>query len=153
MFTLIISTIVSILLLTGCSGEKKTKELPITKLIDLSSSNILKIHIMDGSIPKSPIENSDQIEEICSFLSSAFTLKNEYTELEDSPSELLGGYGAYFVIIYSDNTSSQIWIANGIHIRGKTKEGEIKDKWRTYPLIHFSQQERLNEILSMEPVS
>ena len=65
--------------------------------------------------------------------------------------------GDYFLITYSDDSTSHIQVyerANEIQISGRTSQGEIKDKWKIYPLVNFSYQERLKEILSMEePIS
>lgn len=132
------------------------KKLNLTDILALSPSNILSIKISKGGGLQTIIENAEQLEEICLFLSSAFTLENKYTELNFS-SVTWDGMGDYFLITYSDNSTSHIQIyggANEIQISGLTSEGEIKDKWRIYSLVNFSHQERLKGILSMEePIS
>ena len=149
----ILSMLLSVFLLAGCAGTEKEKEISLTGLIDLTPSNIEQIKVSEGGGLQTSIENSEQIEEICAFLSSAFTLKNHYRELKFSDINW-SGMGDYFLIIYSNNTTAHIQIyqnSNEIEISGQTKEGEIKDQWRIYPLVNFSQQERLKEILSMTP--
>lgn len=154
----IMSVIMTICMLAGCAGKEDVKELPITEVVDLTPSNIVQIKLSQGGGPQTVIENSDQIEEICSFLSSAFTLENQYKDYIP-PADMSGGIGDYILIVYSDKATAHIQmgkdattgIAAGVQITGRTKEGEIKDKWRSYPLVNFSQQERLNEIISMSP--
>ena len=147
----IVSMLLSVFLLAGCTGDEKPKEIPITELIDLSPSNIVQIKLSQGGGPQTIIENPDQIKEICSFISSAFTLENQYKELKFSDITWVGGFGDYFLITYADNAKAHIQLLDGIQISGRTKEGEITDRWRIYPLVNFSQQERLKEILSMTP--
>lgn len=157
--TWMVGMMLFIFLLAGCAGEEKIKEIPITDLIDLSPSNIAQIRLSRGDVPQTIIENPEQLEEICSFLSSAFTLENQYKEFR-MRDDVVGGIGDYILIRYSSNASVHIQIskneqdqtAAGILIMGRIKEGEIKDNWRNYRLVNFSEQERLNEIFSMEPI-
>lgn len=154
----ILSILLSVFLLVGCTGDEKPKEIPITELIDLSPSNILQIKVGKSDGPLTIIENSEQIQEICDFLSSAFTLENQYLDYTP-PTDVDGGGGDYMIIVYSDKATTHMEtgrdyttkIAARIRIRGRTKEEDTKDKWRSYPLVNFSQQERLNEIISMSP--
>ena len=140
--------------LSGCVNN--SEKINLADILDLSPSNILSIKISKSGGPQTIIENAEQIEEICSFLSSAFTLGNKYKELNFS-SVIWGGMGDYFLITNSDDSTSHIQIyerANEIQISGRTSQGDIKDKWKIYPLVNFSYQERLKEILSMEePIS
>jgi hypothetical protein len=155
----IMSIMMTICMLAGCAGDEKPKEIPITELIDLSPSNILQFKVGKGDGPLTIIENPEQIQEICAFLSSAFILENQYLDYT-APTDLDGGRGGdYIIIVYSDKATTHMnvtgdyttKIAAGVDITGRTKEGEIKDKWRSYPLVNFSQQERLSEIISMSP--
>ncbi len=154
----IIGVILSVFLLAGCAGDEKPKEIPITELIDLTPSNIAQIKLSQGGGPQTIIENPDQIKEICSFISSAFTLENQYRDYTP-PADVDGGVGDYIIIVYSDKATTHMeigrdfttGIAAGVLIKGRTKEESTKDKWRSYPLVNFSQQERLKEIISMTP--
>ena len=154
----ILSMFLSVFLLAGCAGDEKPKEIPISELIDLSPSNIVQIKLSQGGGPQTIIENPDQIKEICSFISSAFTLENQYRDYTP-PADVDGGVGDYIIIVYSDKATTHMeigrdfttGIAAGVLIKGRTKEESTKDKWRSYPLVNFSQQERLKEILSMMP--
>ena len=92
----ILSMLLSVFLLAGCTGDEKPKEIPITELIDLTPSNIVQIKLSQGGGPQTIIENPDQIQEICSFISSAFTLENQYKELKFSDITWVGGFGDYF---------------------------------------------------------
>ena len=65
--------------LSGCVNN--SEKINLADILDLSPSNILSIKISKSGGPQTIIENAEQIEEICSFLSSAFTLGNKYTEL------------------------------------------------------------------------
>ncbi|MCI9576909.1 MAG: hypothetical protein HFJ84_09765 [Clostridiales bacterium] len=157
----IMSIMMTICMLAGCAGEEDVEEIPITEVVDLLPSNILQFKVGKGDGPLTIIENPEQIQEICDFLSSAFILENQYQYQDKTfPTGMVGGMGGdYMIIVYSDKATTHIQmgkdattgIAAGVQITGRTKEGEIKDKWRIYPLVNFSQQERLNEILSMSP--
>ena len=151
LLTEILSVILSVFLLTGCTEKGEKTEMSITELIDLTPSNIVQIKLSQGGGPQTIIENPDQIKEICSFISSAFTLENQYKELKFSDITWVGGFGDYFLITYADNAKAHIQLLDGIQISGRTKEGEITDRWRIYPLVNFSQQEQLKEIISMTP--
>lgn len=156
----ILSMLLSVFLLTGCTGDEKLKEIPISELVDLSPSNILNIKVIPSGTAPIVIDNPEQIKEICAFLSSAFTLENKYKEL--FPIEGVdGGIGDCFAIFYLDKAITHIGIArekssgtiSAIDISGWTKEGEIKGKSRRYSLVNFSQQEHLKEIFSMTPAN
>lgn len=68
--------------LSGCVNN--SEKINLADILDLSPSNILSIKISKSGGPQTIIENAEQIEEICSFLSSAFTLGNKYKELNFS---------------------------------------------------------------------
>ena len=55
--------------LSGCVNN--SEKINLADILDLSPSNILSIKISKSGGPQTIIENAEQIEEICSFLSSA----------------------------------------------------------------------------------
>ena len=133
--TVIISMMLSVFLLAGCAGEPKEKEIPLSQLVDLSPANISTIGISQNGGPQTVIDNPEQIEKVCSFLSSAFTLENQYTETPPSNPQMVGGMGDYILIRYSNKGSAHMRIgyksetdrtAARILLLGNTKQGEIK---------------------------
>lgn len=151
--------------ITGCEGIKnkslslqnensKGSSFSLQNIVNLSVSNISSIGTSYGGGKPTRIENTKQKEEICSFL-SRITLSQKY-ETEPLPYHTSGGGGACFVIIYNDNTTSDIHIYEddkNIKITGITKDGTLKDKFRVYTISDLSQTKKLNEILSMKPAN
>jgi len=141
----------SLFMLAGCNGSKNIT-CSLQSIVDLSTSDISSIKISEGGGMQTKIEDSKQIEEICSFLSE-IVVQQEYTE-QKAASEGSGGSGAYFLINYSNNTSSHIQIYaddNQVKISGDTKDGNIQNTWRIYTISEPLQITELSEILSMKP--
>lgn len=129
------------------------KKLYLKSLINLSTSDIYSIKISEGGGMLTKIEDSKQIEEICSFLSKV-VLSQEYAE-EKSISDSSGGFGAYFLIVYSNNTSSHIQVYvddKQVKISGDIKDGTYQDMWRIYTIFDLSSITKLKEILSIKPI-
>ena len=141
-------------LLAGCASHPNTTQAKIGDLVDVSPSHITSIKVSEGGGPQVVIEDPRQIEQLVSFLSSV-TVHNQYTE-QMPPSDSTGGGGDYFLITYSDGSTSHIQFyadAGEIQLYGKTAQGETQGKWRVYPLEDFSQQEELDAIISMAPTN
>lgn len=128
---------------------------------EILSSNILNVQISENGGKTTIIENQNQIQEICSFLSH-ITLENKYEERNVSSMDEETLRGIYFLVTYSDQSMFHIRIdseKNQASIYGHTYREDIQDKWRIYPLVYYSekeqseQQERLKEILSMTPTN
>lgn len=134
-------------ILVGCrDGKNKTSSLE--SIVNLSTSDISRIKISEGGGMQVEIEDSKQIEKVCSFLAKIH-LSQEYVE-EKYDSDSSGGFGSYFLITYSNNTSSHIQVYkdyNQIKISGVTNDGSIENKWRVYTISDTSSIMELEEIV------
>lgn len=117
-------------------------------LVQLSPSEISSISISQNENMRK-IENSDQILKILDFL-YLITMEDIYTEeLIDIENSISNEY--CFLITYSNHTICYIKIdlkSNQVKISGQLINDEIKNKWRVYPLVNFSQQEKLKNIFN-----
>lgn len=132
--------------------------LTLNSLID--QFEISSISISHGENAQTQLEDPEQILQILDFL-LRITMEDFYTEISmDSkePEEM----NISFLITYFDGNTLQVTVNlenQQLYISGWTGQDNIKDKWQVYPLVYYSeierieQQERLNHILSMEPVS
>lgn len=135
-------------MLAGCR-DSKNKILSLKDIVNLSTSDISSIKTSDGGGLQIKIEDSKQIEEICSSLSQ-IELSQKYVE-EKITSDSSGGGGEYFLITYSNNTSSHIQIYkddNQIKISGETNDGTIQNRWRVYTISDLSQITKLGVIIN-----
>lgn len=134
--------------LTGC-GVSKNQSASMQNIINLSTSDISSIGISYYGGKQTNIENSKQKEEICSFLSK-ITLSQKYKE-EKINRNVDGGGGAYFLINYSNNSSSHIQIYannNKVKIISGTKDIGSENEWKVYTISDPSQIANLKEIIS-----
>lgn len=140
--------------ITGC-GNSKSKSLSLQDIVKLSASDISSIKTSEGGGKQTIIKSSKQKKDICSFLSK-IDISQKYVE-EKTNNDVTGGSGAYFLITYSNNASSQSHIqifANDkkVKIMDVNKDGTFPNKWRVYTISDPSQITKLKEILSMKPV-
>lgn len=138
----------ALFMLAGCE-ESRSKTVSLQNIINLSGSDISSIKISEGGGMQTKIEDSKEIEEICSFLSN-IDLSQEYVE-EKVYSESSGGSGTYFLITYSNNTLAHVQIYsddNQVKINGDTNNEIIENKWRVYTISEPSQITKIKEVLS-----